>query len=64
MRLLTPVMSYGGAVTSVVIGLPARETASVGPPASADDGEPDWGTMTAEQKIEYNQRRLDRVIGV
>ena len=61
LTLQTPVMSYGGTATSVVISKPSPGGGQV-PPASAG-GEPDWDTMTAEEKIEYNRRRRDQIFG-
>jgi hypothetical protein len=66
LTLQTPVMSYGGATTSAVIAKPAPGVEQLlSPPAGSnpEDGEPDWDTMTAEEKIEYNRRRRDAIFG-
>ncbi len=64
--LQTPVMSYGQTVTSVVIPKPAPGVERLVVPAAGSNpeaDEPDWDNMTPEEKMEYNQRRRDKIFG-
>jgi hypothetical protein len=62
----TPVMSYGGSEKTT--SLPAhpsgqssraRQTSNETP----DDARPDFASMTANERLEYHQRRLNRMFG-
>ncbi len=67
MTLQTPVMSYGGTGTTVVISdkpatVGAKTTSSSSSRATGEK-EPDWDRMTPQEKIEYNQKLRDRIFG-
>ncbi len=67
LTLQTPVMSYGGTGTAVVISdKPAATGARTASPSSSratGEKEPDWDRMTPREKIEYNQKLRDRIFG-
>ncbi len=67
MTLQTPVMSYGGTGTAVVVSdKPAPIGARTASPSSSHataEKEPDWDRMTPLEKIEYNQKLRDRILG-
>src|SRR5207302_9769229 len=60
MELQTGVMSYGGNGTT--IGLPMKKK-EAGAKTLAKNGEPDFATMTAAQKIAFHKARWDRILG-
>jgi hypothetical protein len=61
LTLQTPVMSYGGSATTVVV--PQSISSAQQTAAATKSGEPDWDKMTPLEKIEYNQRRRDAIFG-
>lgn len=64
LTLQTPVMSYAAGAASVVIPKPApgvRQPVSTSLDGRPDGGEPDWDSMTPEEKIQYNQQRRNRI---
>jgi len=66
LTLQTPVMSYAAGAASVVISKPlpgATQPVPTSPDGRPDSGEPDWDSMTPEEKIEYNQQRRNRIFG-
>jgi hypothetical protein len=66
MQLLTPVMSYGGKPQVVVnnpLGGATPSGSATQRAAPAPEDEPDWDSMTPEEKIEANQRRRDQIFG-
>jgi hypothetical protein len=70
MTLQTPVMSYGGGGTSVVIEKPVTGTpAGQGrnrkstETSTSSNNEPDWSKMTPAEKMDYNKKRRDQIFG-
>jgi len=67
LTLKTSVMSYGA--TSKTFSLPtgtksgARRTASQPPTSQRASESPDFSAMSAEQRLEYHQNRLNRIFG-
>ena len=61
MILQTNVMSYGGNGTA--IRLPSKKKADTKKPGKAASGEPDFATMTAGEKVAYQQARWKRILG-
>ncbi len=58
MELQTAVMSYGGNGTT--ISLPAKKPVGA---KKAPNAEPDFATMTAAEKVAYQNKRWDRILG-
>jgi len=67
LTLQTPVMSYGGTASSVVIPKPAPGVEKLAVPNPSEPNppskEPNWDSMTPEEKIEYNQKLRDQIFG-
>lgn len=73
LTLQTNVMSYGGSSIVVPAGVP-KPSSNGAPPSSsaagaqgqapaADNGRPDFSKMTREEKLAWNQARLNRIFG-